>query len=196
MTPITLRVEVTEIEAVLLAQVDVSHSSANLARDERPAASRTFVVEQDTVAGIHPIRFTIVDCNPVGVQFGNSVRATWVERRCLALGRFDDLAIQFRGRSLVEPHVFLESDGTDGIEKTEGAHAIDIGCILGHLERDLDVRLSAKVVDLGREHLSEDVHEIGAVGEIAVMQFELVGTLSRIGKGGRGVRDGRRSRSC
>ena len=179
MTPITLRVQVSEIEAVLLAQVDVGHGSADLARDERPATPRAFVVEQDTVARIHPVRFTIVDRDPIGIQLGNSVRATRVERRCLALGRFDDLAIQFRGRSLVEPHVFLEPDSANGIEKTEGAQAIDVGCILGHLERDLDVRLGTEVVDLGREHLSEDVHEIGAVGEVAVMQFELVGTLSR-----------------
>lgn len=169
MTPITLRVEVTEIETVLLAEVDISHSSADLARDERPATPRAFVVEEDTVTGIHPIRFTIIDCDPVGVQLSSSVRATRVERCCLALGRFDDLAIEFRGRCLVEPCVFLESDGTDGIEKTKGAYAIDIGCILGHLERDLDVRLSAQVVDLGGEHLGEDVHEIGAVGEITVM---------------------------
>lgn len=167
--------------------MDISHSSADLARDERPATPRAFVIEQDTVAGIHSVRFTIVDCDPVGVQLGNTVRTTGVERGCLALRRFHDLAIQFRGRSLVEPHVFLESDGTDGIEKTEGAYGVDISCILGHLERDLDMRLSAKIVDLGREHLSEDVHEIGAVGKITVMQSELVGTLSRVDEADRGL---------
>lgn len=185
-TPITLRVQVTEIQTVLLAEVNISHSSADLARDERPATPRAFVVEQDTVARIHPVRFTIVDRDPIGIQLGNAIRATRVERRCLALGRFDNLAIQFRGRSLVEPHVSLESDGANGIEKTKGAHAIDIGCILGHLKRDLDVRLSTKVVDLGREHLGEDVHEIGAVGEITVMQFELVGAWSTVDKAGWG----------
>ena len=179
MTPITLRVQVTEVQTVLLAQVDIGHGSADLACDEGPATPRALVVEQDTVARIHPIRFTIVDGDPISIQFGNAVRAAWVERRRLALWRFDDLAIQFRGGGLVEPHVSLEPDGTNGIEKTEGAHAIDISCILGHLERDLDVRLGSEVVDLGREHLSEDVHEISAVGEVTIMQFELVGTLSQ-----------------
>lgn len=196
MTPITLRVQVTKIQTALLAQVDIRDSSADLACDECPATPRALVVEQDAVARIHPVRFTVVDRDPVGIQFGDAVRTTWVERCGLALGRLDDLAVQFRGRGLVEPHVFLESDGADRIKKTEGTHAIHIGCILGHLERDLDVRLSAKVVHLSGEHLSKDVHEVGAVGKIAVMQFELVGTLSRVYEADQELRDRERSRSC
>lgn len=153
----------------MLAQMDIRYSSANLACNERPTTPWALVVEQDTVARIHPIRFTIVDRDPIRVQLGNTVRATWVERGCLALRRFDDLAIQFRGRGLVESHVPLESDGTNGIEETEGADAVNIGCVLCHFKRDLDVRLSTEVVDLGRENLGKDIHEIGTVREITVV---------------------------
>ena len=196
MTPITLRVQITEIETALLAQMDIRHSSADLACDKGPPTPRALVVEQDAVARIHPVRFTIVDRDPVGVQLGDTVRAAWVERRRLALRRLDDLAVQLRGRRLVEPHVFLEPDGADGIEETECAQAVDVGCVLRHLERYLDVRLSSEVVDLGREHLGENVHEVGAVGEIAVVQFELVGTLGAVDESRSGLREEKGLRSC
>ena len=48
-------------------------------------------------------------------------------------------------------------------------------CVFSHLERDLDVRLRAEVVDLRRLHLRDDVDEVGAVAEVAVVQLELVG---------------------
>jgi len=37
------------------------------------------------------------------------------------------------------------------------------------------VGLRAQVVNLRREDLGKDVDEVGAVGEIAVVEFELVG---------------------
>jgi hypothetical protein len=49
--------------------------------------------------------------------------------------------------------------------------------VFGHFERDLDVALRAEVVDLGGLDLGDDVDEVSAVGEIAVVEMELVGAL-------------------
>jgi hypothetical protein len=42
------------------------------------------------------------------------------------------------------------------------------------------MRLSTKVIDLGREHLGENVHEIGTIGKITIMEFKFVWTFMLI----------------
>lgn len=74
------------------------------------------MIEQDTVAGIHAVRLPVVHGNPVGIEFGNAVGATRIEWRGLRLRGLDDFSVKFRGGSLVEPNVFLESDGPDRVE--------------------------------------------------------------------------------
>ena len=174
MAPVALGIDVAEIQGVLFAQGDVCHRPADLPGDERPAAAGTLVVEEDAVARIHAVRLAVVDGDPVRVQLGDAVGTARIKGRRLALGRLDDLAVQLGRRRLVEADVLLEPDGADGVEETQRAEAVDVGGVLGHLERDLDVRLGAQVVDLRGEHLGEDVDEIGAVREIAVVQLELV----------------------
>ena len=53
----------------------------------------------------------------------------------------------------------------DGITRTYS--------VLGHLKRDLDVRLGTQVIDLRWPNLGNDIDEVGAVAEIAVVQLEL-----------------------
>jgi hypothetical protein len=47
--------------------------------------------------------------------------------------------------------------------------------IFGHFERDLDMALSPKVVYLSWLHLRQDVHEVCAIAEVAIMELELSG---------------------
>lgn len=44
--------------------------------------------------------------------------------------------------------MLLESGRPDGIEDSKGSESVNVSSVLGHLERDLDVRLSSQVVDL------------------------------------------------
>ena len=44
--------------------------------------------------------------------------------------------------------------------------------ILGHFERYLDMTLGTKIVDLGWLNLSNDIDQIGAIAEVAVMVDE------------------------
>lgn len=129
MTPISLRIDVTKVQAMLLADANICNCPGNLPRDERPSSPRALVIEKDTVARIHAVRLAVVHRDPVCVQFGDTIWATRVERRGLALWGLDDLSIEFRGRSLVEPRVFFEANGADGVKETQGADTIDIGGI-------------------------------------------------------------------
>jgi hypothetical protein len=174
MSPVTLGIDVAEVQAALLAERDVRHSPGDLACDERASTPRALVVEQDAVARIHPVRLAVVDHDPVRIQLRHAVRAAGVERRRLRLGRLDDLAVELGGRGLVEADVLLEPAGPDGVQQTEGAEAVDVAGVFGHLEGDLDVRLGAEVVDLGGLDVGDDVDQVGRVGEIAIVKLELV----------------------
>jgi len=44
--------------------------------------------------------------------------------------------------------MLVKPDGADGVKEAQCAEAIDIGGVFCHLEGDLYVRLSAKIVDL------------------------------------------------
>ena len=87
------------------------------------------MVEQYAVAGVHPVRLTVVDRDPVRIKFGYSVGRARIERRSFRLRRFDNLSIKLRRRGLVEADEFLEAAGADGIEETEGPKPIDISLL-------------------------------------------------------------------
>lgn len=74
MTPIALGIDVAQIKTVLLASVNVGYRSSDFASDESRTTSRGFMVEKDPIAGKHVVRFTIIDDNPVRVEFGNTIR--------------------------------------------------------------------------------------------------------------------------
>ncbi len=74
---------------------------------------------------------------------------------------------------LVEADKVGKTAGTDGIEETEGSDSINIGSVLGHVEGDLDVGLSAQVVDLGGEDLGDDMNQAGRVRQVTVVKTHL-----------------------
>jgi hypothetical protein len=65
--------------------------------------------------------------------------------------------------------MLLEAASTDGVEKAQSAEAIDVASVFCHFEGDFDVGLSAEVIDLGRLDLCDDVDEIRAVAQVAVV---------------------------
>lgn len=148
MSPVSLRINVTEVQAVLLADANICNGPTNFPRDERPASPRAFVVEKDSVACIHTVRLAVVDCDPVCVQLSDTVRAARIERRRLALWGLDYFSVELGSRGLVEARMLVKADGTDGVKETQGAEPIDIGGVFCHLKRDFDVRLSTEIVDL------------------------------------------------
>lgn len=129
MTPITLSVQVTEVQARLLAKRNLSDRPRDLARHKGPTTARTLVIEQDPVARVHSIRLAIIDSNPVSIEFGHTVRRTRVEWCSLGLRSLDDLSVQLGCRGLVEPDMLLETAGSDRVEETKRAESIDVALI-------------------------------------------------------------------
>lgn len=84
------------------------------------------MIEQDTIARVHVVSFTIIDGNPVCVELGHTVGTARIERRGLALRSLDDLAVEFGSGSLVEADVLLQTDGPDGVEETKGAERVNV----------------------------------------------------------------------
>jgi hypothetical protein len=87
------------------------------------------MVEQYAVASVHPVRLTVVDCDPVGIELGYSIRRARIEGRSFRLRRFDNLSIELGRRGLVEAYDFLEATCTDGIEETEGPEPINVSLL-------------------------------------------------------------------
>jgi hypothetical protein len=179
MTPITLRVHVAQVQTALLAKANICNRAGNLTRDECATTARALVVEQDAITRVHSVRLTVVDDNPVGVQLRNTIRRARVERSRLALRGLHDLAVQLGRGCLIEPHVALESARPDRVKQAERPESIDVSGVLGHLKGHFDVRLRTEVIDLRRLYLRDDVYEVSRVGQIAIVQLELVGTYGK-----------------
>ena len=102
--PVALGIEIAEIEPVLQPELDRRDRAGDLAGDEGLAADRALVVEQDAVGGVHAVGLAVVHRDPVGVELGRGVGRARIERRGLALRHLLHLAVQLRGRGLIEAH--------------------------------------------------------------------------------------------
>jgi len=173
MTPVTTSIQISQIKATLLAQLDVCHSPSNLPRHKGSSTTGTLMIEQDSITRIHAIRLTVVHRDPIRIQFGTAIRGSRVERRRLTLRRFYYFSVQFGSGGLIESDVFFESTSTDGIEETKGAQAIDVPSVFCHFKGHFDVRLGTKVVNFGGLHLGDDVHQVSTIRKIAVVKFKL-----------------------
>lgn len=72
MTPITLRVEVTELKVLHLPKRNFGDGASNFAGDEGLTTTWAFVIEKNSVAGVHVVSFAIVCHDPVSIQLGNT----------------------------------------------------------------------------------------------------------------------------
>ena len=70
----------------------------------------------------------------------------------------------------------FQSASAYGIEEAQRAETVDIACVLCHFEGNLDMGLCAEIVNLCRFDKGNDVDEICAVGEVAIMQMNIVRT--------------------
>src|SRR5260370_14712703 len=100
-TPVPLRVEVSEVDGVLTARGDASDGAGDLARYECFASAWRFVVEQNAVGGKHAVRLAVVDDNPVSKDLRYAVGTAMVEWGLFGLGR-RRAPKQLRRRRLVQ----------------------------------------------------------------------------------------------
>src|ERR1700754_634610 len=99
--PVALSLEVSEKGFVLETSFDRSYCARDLARHEGFAAPWAFVIEEDAVAREHAVRLAIVNCRPVGINLGGSIRGTRVKRRSLALWHLGNFPVHLGAARLV-----------------------------------------------------------------------------------------------
>lgn len=69
--------------------------------------------------------------------------------------------------------MLFQPRSTDSVEDPQRAETVDIARVFRHFKRNLDVRLGAEVVDLGRLDLGDNVGQVGGVGKVTVVQDHL-----------------------
>ena len=172
MAPVALRIEIAEVELFLAPQAYGGGGASDLAGDERLAAQRAFMVEQDPVGGVHSIGLPVIDHDPVGIELRGGIGRSRIERSAFALRHFLDQAVEFRRRGLVEAAGFLHSEDSDGLQQPKRSKRVRIGSIFGRLEAHHHMALRGEIVDLGRTHFLHDPDQVGGIGEIAIMEME------------------------
>ena len=95
-----------------------------------------------------------------------------MERRLLVLRDLLDLAVELRGRGLIDAAGLRQTAQAHGFEDAQHARGIDIGGELRGVERHLHVALGCKVVDLVGAHLADDLNDAHRVAEIGIMEVE------------------------
>ena len=168
--PVAFGVHVAKIQRVLQAQFDSGQGTGDLAGDECFAAHGAFMVEENSIAGVNAIGFAVVDGDPVGVELGDSVRASGVEGGGFLLGDFLHKAIEFAGTGLVEAGFLFQAEDADGFEDTQCAQAIGVGGVFGFFETDGNVALRGEVVDFVGLNFLNDADEAGAIGQVAMVK--------------------------
>src|SRR5690348_16938059 len=104
------------------------------------------MVEEYAVAGVQAVGLSIVDGNPIGIDFGGAIGTARIKRRGFALRHFENLPEHFAGGRLVE--LRFESRFPDGLKETNSAEPGDFAGVLGNIEADTHMALCAEVVDL------------------------------------------------
>lgn len=168
--PVTLGVQVAQVQALLQALVDAGDGAGDLPRHEGGATARRLVVEQDAVAQEHVVALAVVLADPERELLGAGVGRAGVERGRLRLGHLLHLAVQLTGGGLVEAGRLLQPARADGVQDAERAEAVHVAGVLAHLERHLHVALGGQVVDLVGLDSGDDVAQVAGVGEVAVVQ--------------------------
>ena len=119
------------------------------------------MVEQKTIAGIHPVSLPVVHRYPVGVELGYSIWAARVKRRSFPLRTLLYKTVELRGGGLVNAD--FQPDRICCFKYAQGAEGIHIGGVLRSLETHCYMALGAEVVDLVWLYLLNDPLKVAAV---------------------------------
>ena len=137
---------------------DRRHGARDFAGDECFAAARTFVVEQNAVAGIQTIAFAIVHRRPIGKNLRHAIGTARPKRRAFGLRNFLRFAKHLAARRLVETR--SDSGFTNCLQNSNRPDASDIRRVFGDVETDPDVALGTEMINLVRLQIVQQFHQI------------------------------------
>ena len=84
------------------------------------------MVEENARAAEHIVGFAVFLDNPEAVELGHGIGAVGMEGGLLVLGHFFHLAVEFRGRCLIDAASVSQTQLAHGFEHTQNASSIDI----------------------------------------------------------------------
>src|SRR5205807_4022163 len=140
----------------------------NFARHKRLAASRTFVVKKNAVAGIQAVAFAIVHRRPVGKNFGNTVGTARPKGCLLRLRNYLRYVEHLAARCLVKTGA--DSSFANRFQNADGSDAGHIGGVFRNIEAYTNMALRAEMINFVRLQIIKQFHQINGVSQIAVMQ--------------------------
>ncbi len=104
------------------------------------------MVEKNTRRSMQSKRLTVIDCNPMPVELGDSIRATWVEWCRFTLGNSLNFAKHFGCRRLIETNFGI--DCPNRFENTGDSQSIYVCGVQWLIKRGAHKALSGKIIKL------------------------------------------------
>ena len=108
------------MQFVLQARLDTCQRARDLARHEGLTAHRGFVIEENAIGGVHVVRLSVVNGDPVRVNFSRTVRRARVKRCGFLLRYFLHLTEHLRGRCLVDARRFFHTEQAHRFQYSQG----------------------------------------------------------------------------
>ena len=81
-------------------------------------------------------------------------------------------AVELTGARLVDPGFLREPQYAHRLENPQRSQRIAVGRVFGRFKAHRHMALGAKVINLIRLHLLDDPNQVGAIGEIAVVEHK------------------------
>ena len=138
------------------------------------------MVEQNARAGVDAVTLAVIDRDPVGVELGDAIGAAGIEGSGFLLGDLLHQAVQLASAGLVDAGFLGEAQHPHGLENAQRTQRITVGGVFRCLEAHRHMALGAQVVDLIGLHLLDDPDQVGAVGEVAVVEHQARIALVRV----------------
>ena len=79
MSPIPLGVHISHVETILQPRINPAKTTGDLSGHKCLTTPGALVIEKHTVTGIHPVRLSVIHCDPVGIQLGDPVGTARIE---------------------------------------------------------------------------------------------------------------------
>lgn len=133
------------------------------------------MIEQHPVAGNHPKALADVHRGPVNIELRHAVGAARIEGCALLMRDLLHQAVELTGARLIDQGFFGEPQDQHRLQDPQRAQRIVVGGVLRAIKTHRRMALGAEVVNHIRLHLLDDPDQVGAVGEVAVVEGELRG---------------------
>ena len=88
MSPVSFRIEISDIESISEPKVNLCYRSCDLACDECLTTNRRFMIEEESIHSEHPIAFSVIHRRPIGEELCDTIGTARMEWRSFIVSLF------------------------------------------------------------------------------------------------------------